>query len=130
MNYSANKNKYFFGTRKDDNARIYMESPKWSCGWYWGFGYLGNSQEHYHLDDYQESTVFHKKEDGDYYHGTEKRNKNIFSCLREDYVLCSGLSSDRNLWQFCELVQTVYTLKQTAEVLGRGGSHYTSNNCE
>ena len=33
------------------------------------------------------------------------------------------------LWTFCEVVQTIYHLRETAEVLGRGGSHYTTNPC-
>jgi len=129
MNYSADKTKYFFGTRRDDDATIYMDSPKWSCDWYWGFGYLGNKHEHYHLESYQNKDVFFKKENGEYFHGTINRNKNIFDCLREDYNLCAPLRDDKNLWNFCELVKTAYTLKEAAEVLGRGGSHITSNTC-
>ena len=34
-----------------------------------------------------------------------------------------------NLWAFCELALTIYTLKETAEVLGRGGSHMAKNPC-
>lgn len=27
-----------------------LELPKWDCGWYWGFGYIGNSRLHTHFD--------------------------------------------------------------------------------
>lgn len=33
------------------------------------------------------------------------------------------------MWTICELFKTAYALKETAEVLGRGGSHYTTNPC-
>lgn len=117
--------KWSFGTRKNDNVRIYLEEPSWDCGWYWGFGYLGNSQEHYHLSAYQEKQQAFKLKDGSLKVITEKRNMIMYDCLKEDYHLNPNI--EKNLWKFCELVKTAYTLKETAEVLGRGGSHYTTN---
>lgn len=35
--------------------------------------------------------------------------------------------SEKDLWTFCELVQTFYTLKKTAELYLRGGANYTTN---
>jgi hypothetical protein len=37
--------------------------------------------------------------------------------------------TNSQLWTLCELMETVYSLKEAAEVLGRGGSHYTTNPC-
>ena len=37
---------------------------------------------------------------------------------------------DSQLWKLAELFQAFYTLKETAKVLGSGGSNYTSNPCE
>jgi len=37
---------------------------------------------------------------------------------------------DSQLWTVCELFKTFYILKETAEVLGRGGAHYTTNPCK
>lgn len=119
--------KYFFGTRKSDNVAVYISAPSWDCGWYWGFGYLGNKNEHYHLDSYQQKQHVFKLENGKYEIITEARNKNMFDCLSEDYDLSDKIKN--NLWKFCELVKTAYNLKETAEVLGRGGSHYTVNPC-
>ena len=104
------KDRVFFGTRKSDNARIYLTKPSWDCGWYWGFGYLGNKNEHYHLSGYQDG-----------------RNINMYDALKEDYKLNKNI--EKHLWTFVELVKTAYALKETAEVLGRGGSHYTKNPC-
>jgi hypothetical protein len=106
--------KVFFGTNKD-NEKIYLSAPSWDCDWYWGFGYLGNKDCHYHLSGYQNKNQ-------------ERRNKNMYDCLTEDYALNEKIKD--NLWEFCELVKTAYTLKKTAEVLGRGGSHYTTNPCK
>jgi hypothetical protein len=34
----------------NNNEPIYLSPPSWDCGWYWGFGYLGNKNCHYHVD--------------------------------------------------------------------------------
>jgi len=104
------ENRVFFGTRKSDNIRIYLSKPSWDCNWYWGFGYLGNKDEHYHLSGYADA-----------------RNINMYDALEQDYDLNPKIKE--KLWDFCELVKTAYALKETAEVLGRGGSHYTKNAC-
>ena len=104
-------NKHFIGTDKQTNENIYLSAPSWDCGWYWGFGYLGNRYCHYHLSNYAKG-----------------RNIDMYNALKQDYNLAPTLLT--NLWQFCELAQTAYALKEAAEVLGRGGSHYTNNPCQ
>lgn len=128
------KERFFFGTRKSDNKKIYLTKPSWDCGWYWSFGYLGNSREHYHLDSYRTVNHYLKLEDGSHKSITEQRNKCMYDCLLEDYTLKKNLLGEKNkfgsypkLWTFCELFTTAYSLKETAEVLGRGGSHVTDN---
>lgn len=103
--------KIFFGVNKNTNERIWLDKPSWDCGWYWGFGYLGNKDCHYHLSGYQNG-----------------RNINMYDALMGDYDLNPKIKE--NMWQFCELVKTAYVLKETAEVLGRGGSHFTTNICK
>jgi len=104
----AGADKIKFGVRKSDGVNIYLDKPKFDCGWYWGFGYLGNHNEHYHLSGYQNG-----------------RNIDMYNALEEDYDLTPAIK--KNLWTFCELALTAYSLKNTAEVLGRGGSHMTTN---
>lgn len=127
MNKINGKDKVFFGTRKSDGERIYITKPSWDCGWYWGFGYLGNRREHYHLSSYQDKQRVLTDDKGKFHVFTEKRNINMYEALIEDYDLNSAIKE--NLWEFCEVVLTAYSLKKTAEVLGRGGSHMTSNPC-
>ena len=101
-------NRVFFGQRKSDKERIYLDKPTFDCEWYWSFGYLGNRNEHYHLISI-----------------TENRNKHMYDCLKEDYLLNNKIY--QNLWEFCELSQTIYTLKDSAELFHIGGSHITTN---
>ena len=91
-----------------DKEKIYLSAPSWDCDWYWGFGYLGNNNCHYHID------------------GLDK-NTHMFDALKNHFGDSLRIKDDNNLWTFCELMQTFYTLKETARVLKLGGSHYTSN---
>ena len=96
---------------KVEGKKIYLSPPSWDCGWYWGFGYLGNKDCHYHVSGLmKESNLF----DG------------ILSHFDGGTFI---LREDKDLWTFAELFATFYTLRETAEVLGRGGSHYTGNPC-
>jgi len=104
---SKAEKKHYFGKDKY-GSRIYLTKPSWDCDWYWSFGYLGNNNSSYHLNSYQNG-----------------RNINIYDALLEDYELNPKIK--KNLWLFCELVKTAYALKNTAEVLGRGGSHISIN---
>lgn len=105
---------FLFGVVKGTNTRIYMSRPSWDCGWYWSYGYLGNSHCHYHLEGYQAKAGF-----------GEKRNICMYDALLEDYDLVPQIKE--NLWQFCEQAKTIYTLKEAAEVMGRGGSHVSAH---
>jgi len=100
--------KLFIGM--NGNERIFLSPPSWDCGWYWGFGYLGNMNCHYHVD------------------GLSK-NKNLYDAFKEHFGK-SLMIRDSQLWTVCELFKTFYILKETAEVLGRGGAHYTTNPCK
>lgn len=96
----------YLGRRKEDGRMVYIAAPTWDCNWYWSFGYLVATREHFHLGNYE--------------------NMNWVDALERDYTLNVKLRGD-NLWKFCELAKTAYGLKEVAEILGRGGSHITKN---
>lgn len=98
--------RHYLGKRKEDGKRVYIVAPTWDCNWYWSFGYLQATGEHFHLRNY-----------GD---------KNWRDALERDYNLNKKLRGD-NLWKFYELAKTAYQLKEVAEILGRGSSHITEN---
>lgn len=93
---------------------ILFRVPSFDCDWYWGFGYLGNSQCHFHLD-------------GLAVMDEDCANLNMFDQLKKFFGDSLTITDDKDLWKFCELSKTIYTLKSTAELFHRGGSHYTSN---
>ena len=92
---------------KNEGSSIYLSPPAWECGWYWSYGYLGNANCHYHLNDLIDRCNL--------YDGIKKHFGDTF------------ILKDKAIWTFCELSRTIYSLKETAEVLGRGGSHYCNN---
>lgn len=92
---------------KKHGENIYLSAPSWDCGWYWGFGYIGNSNCHYHID----SVI----------------DKNLESLEKEFSEALYIAPSLR--WEFVELFKTFYALKNVAEIYNRGGSHATKNPC-
>ncbi len=93
---------------KVHSENIYLSAPSWDCGWYWGFGYLGNNNCHYHVD------------------GMNK-DKNLYDAFIEHFGNTFIVKEEKDIWTLCELFKTFYVLKDTCEVLGRGGANYTTN---
>lgn len=86
----------------------YLAAPEWACEWYWAFGYLQNKDIHHHID-------------------TLDHTRNMKDALRAYYGDSLTITDEDDLWTFCELMRSFYVLKETAEVLGRGGTHFASN---
>ena len=99
-----------------DGRGVLFRRPSFDCDWYWGFGYLGNRDCHYHLDglaswDWQNQAM---------------QNKNLYDQLKIHFG-DSLVLKDKYLWLFCEIVTTIYKLKDMAGVCHSGGAHYTTN---
>jgi hypothetical protein len=99
--------KILLGTR--DNVKTYLEAPRWSCDWYWSFGRIST------------------KTSSEFITGCYE-NRNLHSVLTEDFELEPQIK--KNIWTLCELIMSAIYLKDAAEVLGRGGAHYSSNPCK
>lgn len=82
-------------------GKIYLIKPKWECDWYWSFGWIGNNDLLINLD--------------------KLGNSNIYDNIK-GFIPDAQLSGT-NLWKFCELAESIYTLKKSAELFHRGGSH-------
>ena len=109
--------KLIFGRDRRSKDLIYIEKPRIACGWYWGFGYLGNDNCHYHLSSFREGGITANQ--------NTTRNVCMHDCLLEDYALNPHI--EKNLWQITELAKSIYTLKASAELFHRGGSHQATN---
>lgn len=78
---------------------IYIEKHKWACGWYWGFGYIGNKNLHCHADVFIEQLLWSDVDD----------------------VFEESLFNNKNFWVFKDLLRQAYALKKTAEIYQYGG---------
>ena len=105
----TNYEKIQLGTVNNEN--IFLSPPSWECNWFWGFGYLGNANCHYHLS------------------GLSK-DCNLFKGIKNHFGDSFIIKDDKDIWTFVELIQTFYHLQESAEVFGRGGSHCIYNPCK
>lgn len=112
--------KVFLG--KHDNKSIYLTAPSWDCGWYWGFGYLGNKNCHYHVDGLKKIETYDFSKSVWQYEFV-----NLYDGFKKHFGDSFVVKDDKDVWTLAELFATFYPLRETAEVLGSGGSHYTSN---
>lgn len=113
------KKVYLLGLGK--NGRHYwLEEPSWDCGWYWGFGYV----ETYTLDNspaHSRDVYSHQHFDSLFLSGP-KDCYSMFTEFFEETPL-----TEKEIYQLLELMETFYTLEETAETFVRGGSHITEN---
>lgn len=113
---------YLLGKDKDD-ILYWLEAPTWDCGWYWGCGYIATYTNNENPSIARDINS-HQHFDGLFFN----KNKNGYDVFKDFFVESS--ISDKEIWLLMELMKTIYTLKEAAEVLGRGGSHYTTNPCK
>ena len=105
-----------------DGIYYWLEEATWDCEWYWGLGYVetftNNKNPHLARD-----INSHSHFDGMFF----KSNKNGYDSFKEFFD--ETVLSDEELWTLVECMKSLYTLSEYAELLHRGGSHYTSNPC-
>jgi hypothetical protein len=89
--------KIYLGRHKT-NGVTYLTKHKWDCGWYWAFGYVGNSRCHWHISaiiQHSETSVNHHFES-------------------------TWITQDQ-WWILRDLFLSAYTLKKAAETYRHGG---------
>jgi hypothetical protein len=86
-----------------DNEKIYLTKHTWDCDWYWGMGYLGNNNMHYHFEEYLDGKHF-----------------NISDVFRLTII------TQNDWYKILEYFKQAYALKEAYEVYYRGGAHITS----
>jgi len=126
------KDVYLLGVNKSGEY-IWLESAKWDCDWYWGFGYI----ETYTNNKYpaiSKDITSHSHWSG--LVGKQERynsDKQCF-CLDSKYVshlnenpdIESTVLTDKESWELADLMQSFYTLRDTAEICHSGNSHLTT----
>jgi len=91
------------GVKYVEGELIFLSKHQWNCGWYWGFGYIGNKKTHTHFDSvFLESGVL------------------VASEIFENTKI-----KDSQWWILRDLFIQAYALKKCAEIYRLGG-HQTS----
>lgn len=112
-----NKKIYLLG-RNRLGKLVWLKEPSWDCGWYWGFGYM----EIYTNDDcprLSRDIETHTHFDMEIINGKSHSFDNF-----KEYFIETPLNNNE-IWLLCDYMNTFYTLKKSAEIFERGGSHYT-----
>ena len=93
-----------YNPEKDDlfilGQDICIEKHSWDCGWYWGFGYIGNKNLHCHCTQFIHELLWHDLKD-------------VFEI--------SIFKTNDQFWIFKDLLKQAYTLQSCAEVYQYGG---------
>lgn len=94
--------KIFLGTLRNGSPcfggeKIWLTKHQWECGWYWGFGYVGNSKCHFHFDCFLEKS------------------------LTAAELFSDAKIADKDWWVIRDLFKQAYALKRAAEVYLHGG---------
>lgn len=98
-------------------GKVQIRCPSWDCGWYWGFGYLERWNAR------AKDIDFHSHFDDEVFNVPGKHGHQVIKEMFGDTFV---IKDDKNVWKFLDIMKTIYALKETAEVLDRGGGNYAS----
>lgn len=107
------KKVYLLGKDKE-GINYWLEEPSYVCGWYWGFGYIETYTNNQHPER-SKDICSHQHFDSLFL------KNNIYQSFKELFV--ETPLSDKEIWILLELMQTFYTLKESAKIFELGGSN-------
>lgn len=115
----TNKKEYLIGTTlfEGEPSDLYLVEPSWDCDWYWGIGYYKIANNTNSLQSHFDILFFNDS----YENAFDK-----FLRIMDTTVL----KNESEVFTFMELMQSMYTARRYADMLHRGGSHFTTNPCK
>lgn len=115
----TDKKEYLIGTTLFENepSDLYLIEPSWDCDWYWGIGY-------YKITNHTNSMQSHF--DILFFNDAHENAYDKFLRIMSATVL----KNESEVFTFMELMQSMYTARKYADMLHRGGSHFTTNPCK
>lgn len=121
VKHAFGKDVYLLGIDKEGIA-YWLEQPTWDCGWYWGCGYVETYTNNLHPDKSRDIDS-HQHFDGMFL------DKNMFDYWHEFFE--ESTLNNEEIWQLWDYMKSIYTLKATAKLVGRGYSYVTEKTkCE
>lgn len=107
---------------KHNGRNFYLVSPLWSCEWYWSVGWV-QSYTNNNSPEKSKDVAYHSHFDSLFFNGKFDCHTNFKNYFEESPL------TDKEVWKLLELMNTIYKLKESAEVFHLGGSHITDNPC-
>lgn len=121
--HAFGKDCYLLG-KDSDGVFYWLESPSWDCGWYWGFGYIETYTNNKNPSASRDITS-HQHFDG--FVGKKDAKGNYVHHINESSDLVETVLTESESWELSDLMKRFYTLRESAEIFGRGTAHLTSN---
>ena len=110
------KKNYLLGTDKN-GKKLFLVEPSWDCGWYWGFGYVETYTNNSHPEKSRDI------ESHRHFNTLFGNNCSLYNGFKR--IIKDSTLDDDEIWMLVDYMKTFYCLRETAEVLKRGYSHYT-----
>lgn len=117
--FAFGKNIYLLGVDAD-GIYYWLESGKFECNWYWGFGYVETYTNNKNPNLARDITS-HQHFDGLFFN----KNKCCYDMFKEFFI--DTPFTDNEIWKICELMKSFYIARQYSDMLHVGGAHYTTN---
>lgn len=108
---------YLLGINKD-GEHVWLEEESWDCGWYWGAGYIHTFTNDKQPERSRDISI-HTHFDSLFLN----KNKSAYD-LMDEYFESMTVSKEER-YELVDLMMTVYTLKETAEIFRHGYSWQT-----
>lgn len=115
----AFKKKIYLLGADAEGTKYWLEAPSWDCDWYYGFGYV----ETYTNNNYPNRSrdiYSHQHFDSLFLNKPQVSAFDAFKTFFKETTL-----NDNEIWTLIDYMNSFYTLKKAAAMLGRGYSHIT-----
>lgn len=112
--HAFGKDIYLLG-KDEQGINYWLETPKWECNWYWGFGYI---------ETYTNNKYPHLSKDvSSHTHADKFMSKWFTSWNGSKPILKEKTFNEKEGWELSELFEQFYFLKDAAANFGRGKCH-------
>lgn len=104
---------YLLG-KDTEGVQYWLEAPRWSCDWYWGFGYIHSFTNNRSPELSRDIQSLEHAEDF---------MLKWFRGCNDNARLAETTFTEKEGWELCELFKQFYFLRESAEHFGRGKCH-------
>lgn len=119
--HAFGKDIYLLGA-DEDGIKYWLEAASFDCGWYYGFGYV-ETYTNNRNPERSKDIESHQHYDGLILNGRSPSPEEFKK------VLPTTPLKDDEIWKLNELMRTFYTMRAYMDLIYKGSSNITRNNC-